>query len=153
MKRKAILIALLLMLSSHVAASCAWSLTDATGKPLSLDAYKGKWVLVNFWATWCPPCIAEISDLESLYKEGKLAVVGVAMSYKSKAEVLDFVKSKGVTYPVVLGSEEAAFQFGDLDSLPTSFLFSPDGRLAGKHEGPLSRQELISAMQEYHLPD
>lgn len=153
MKRKSFLIALLLMLSSHPMASYAWSLTDASGKPLSLAAYRGKWVLVNFWATWCPPCLAEIPDLESLYKEGKLAVVGVAMSYRNKAEVLDFIREKGISYPVALGSEETASQFGDLDSLPTSFLYSPDGKLAGEHEGPLSRQELISALHGSPLPN
>ena len=153
MKRAAFLIIALFMLASHAMASNAWSLTDASGKPIDLAAYKGKWVLVNFWATWCPPCLEEIPDLESLYKEGKLVVIGIAMNYKSPSEVLDFARKQGITYPVVLGNEDTASQFGDLDSLPTSFLYSPDGRLAGEHAGMLSKQNLLSALQGSPLPD
>lgn len=153
MKRTAFLIIALFMFASHAMASNAWSLTDASGKSLDLSAYKGKWVLVNFWATWCPPCLEEIPGLESLYKEGKLVVIGIAMNYKNASEVLDFAKKKGITYPVVLGNDDTASQFGDLDSLPTSFLYSPDGRLAGEHAGILSRQNLLSAMQGSPLPD
>ncbi len=153
MKRTAFLIIALFMLATHAMASNAWSLLEVSGKPLNLAAYKGKWVLVNFWATWCPPCLEEIPDLEALYKEGKLVVIGVAMNYKNASEVLDFARKKGITYPVVLGNEDTASQFGDLDSLPTSFLYSPDGKLAGEHAGMLSKQSLISALQGSPLPD
>jgi thiol-disulfide isomerase/thioredoxin len=153
MKRAAFLTIALFMFASHAMASNAWSLTDSSGNSLNLAAYKGKWVLVNFWATWCPPCLEEIPDLESLYKEGKLVVIGIAMSYKSASEVIDFAKKKGITYPLVLGNDDTASQFDDLDSLPTSFLYSPDGKLAGEHSGILSRQSILSAMQGSLLPD
>ena len=144
------LIAILFLLTSP---AYAWSVSDTSGKLHNLADYKGKWVLVNFWATWCPPCLAEIPDLESLYRQGKLAVVGVAMNYGSRGEVLDFARKKGMTYPIVLGGEDIASQFGDLDSLPTSFLYSPQGKLVARHEGALSREDLVSAMQGKPLAD
>lgn len=146
MKRLALTLIFALSMQAAVA-SDAWSLTDANGKTVSLSAYKGKWVLVNFWATWCPPCLAEIPDLESLYGDGKLSVVGIAVNYNTRQEVLDFAKKEGITYPVVLGNEDTASLFGGLDSLPTSFLYSPEGKLVGQHQGPLSRQDLVAAMR------
>ncbi len=124
-----------------------WSLADMSGKSVRLSDFRGKWVLVNFWATWCPPCLAEIPDLESLHREGRLTVIGVAMSYRRSSEVSDFVRKNGITYPVVLGDDDVAGQFGEPDSLPTSFLYSPDGQLVGRHEGPLSAKEILAAMQ------
>ena len=124
-----------------------WSLADMSGKSVRLSDFRGKWVLVNFWATWCPPCLAEIPDLESLYREGRLTVIGVAMSYRRSSEVSDFIGKNGITYPVVLGDDDVAGQFGEPDSLPTSFLYSPTGQFVGQHEGPLSAKEILDAMQ------
>jgi thiol-disulfide isomerase/thioredoxin len=136
----------LVLLAGNAAASGNWSLTDAAGKSVSLSDYRGKWVLVNFWATWCPPCIAEIPELEHMYRDGKIAVIGIAVSYKSGNEVLAFAKENGVTYPLVLGNEDVASLFGGFDGLPTSFLYSPQGTLVGQHDGPLSARDIIAAI-------
>ena len=131
----------------HCAAASAWTLDDGGGKALRLSDYRGKWVLVNFWASWCAPCLAEIPVLERLYASGRLEVVGVAVSYNSRAEVLDSAKQNAITYPVVLGNEDIAADFGGLDGLPSSFLYAPDGRLAWEHLGPLSEKALLAAMK------
>ncbi len=134
---------LLLCIAIPAMASENWSLTDTSGKQWNLSDFRGKWVLVNFWATWCPPCLAEIPDLSKMGKEGKkIAVIGIAVSYRSQEEVLDFMKKHAIPYPVVLGSEDIASSFGGIESLPTSFLYSPDGKLVGQHEGPLTQDEI-----------
>ena len=125
----------------------ASGLTDLSGKPVDLSNYRGKWVLINFWATWCPPCIEEIPVLEKLYEEKKLVVIGIAVSYQRPSEVTDFVKKNPIPYPVVMGDEGAVEAFGDIDTLPTSLIYSPDGRLAGRYQGPLSEKELLSFIQ------
>ena len=150
---KSLILCLALSVPSLAHAGGDWSLTDTSGKSVSLSDFRGKWVLVNFWATWCPPCLAEIPDLEALYKEGRLTVIGVAMSYRKAGEVLDFIGKNGITYPVILGDEDVAKQFGEPDSLPTSFLYSPTGRLVGQHEGPLSAKEIMAVMHDSPFPN
>lgn len=142
------MIFLLLLPFSSMAAD-NWSLTDTEGKVTRLSDYRGKWVIVNFWATWCPPCLAEIPGLNAMKREN-VAVIGIAVSYSSANEVLDFMKHHGISYPVILGNEDVASIFGGIDSLPTSFLYSPDGELVGRHEGPLTQAEiskLIASMK------
>ncbi|MHB1100714.1 MAG: TlpA family protein disulfide reductase [Burkholderiales bacterium] len=137
------LLVILLFLSVSAMAAEDWSLMDTEGKVIRLSDFKGKWVLVNFWATWCPPCLAEIPDLIGMRRKGTdVAVVGIAVSYRNPEEVLDFARKKGITYPIVLGNEDIASKFGGIDSLPTSFLYSPEGKLVGQHEGPLTQNEI-----------
>ncbi|HQT25644.1 MAG TPA: TlpA disulfide reductase family protein [Burkholderiales bacterium] len=131
----------LLFLPLSSSAADKWSLTDTDGKVLQLSDYKGKWVMVNFWATWCPPCQVEIPGLNAIKGE-KIAVIGVVVSYTSPEEVSNFMKLKQIGYPVILGNEDIAAIFGGIDSLPTSFLYSPEGKLVGKHEGPLTQTEI-----------
>ena len=135
----------LFCLAMPAIASEDWTLTDTAGKTMRLSDYRGQWVLVNFWATWCPPCLAEIPDFIGMRRSGeKIAVIGIAVSYRNKDEVLDFVKKHAIPYPIVLGSEDSASSFGGIDTLPASFLYSPDGKLVGQHEGPLTQEEILS---------
>ena len=145
------LLVILLSLPVPAMAADGWSLMDTEGKVIRLSDFKGKWVLVNFWATWCPPCLAELPDLAKM-KDEKIAVVGIAVSYRNPEEVLDFVRKKGIPYPIVLGNEDIASKFGGIDSLPTSFLYSPEGRLVGQHEGPLTQNEIRDFIHGTPLP-
>ncbi len=144
---KSLILCLALSVTSLAHAGSNWSLTDTSGKSVRLSDFRGKWVLVNFWATWCPPCLEELPALEKLYEEGKLVVIGIAVSYQRPGEVLDFLKKNPIPYPVVMGDDDVVEAFGDIDTLPTSFLYSPDGKLADRHEGALSEKELLSATQ------
>src|SRR4051794_36079864 len=97
-----------LMLFASTVAADDFNLLDLNGKPQILSAYKGKWVLVNFWATWCPPCLEEIPDLIALQESHKeMIVIGIAMDYKSKKAILDFADDNLMSYPLVLGDEKA----------------------------------------------
>jgi thiol-disulfide isomerase/thioredoxin len=126
-----------------------WSLKDKDGVHYRLSALKGKWVLVNFWASWCPPCLQEMPELAALHKQHKdLQVIGVAVMYRKKQEVLDVVRTQALPYPIVLGSEDIASEFGEVEGLPTSFLYSPSGELVGRHEGPLTQSEVEQAIAQ-----
>ena len=123
-----------------------FKVTDTTGKTHSLSGYKGKWVLVNYWATWCPPCLEEIPDLIALHetKKNNLVVIGVAMDYKSAKQVTDFAEGLLVTYPIVLGTPKIVSQIGPMQGLPTTYLFNPEGKMVAHQVGALTREAVES---------
>lgn len=124
-----------------------WSLKDTEGVKYKLADQKGKWVVVNFWAPWCPPCLAELPELNSLQQQHKdILVIGIAVQYKKRLEVTDMVKKLSVTYPIVLGDEDTAADFGGIEGLPTTFLYSPDGKLVSKEDGPVTQKGIEQAM-------
>ncbi|MEW5787357.1 MAG: TlpA disulfide reductase family protein [Pseudomonadota bacterium] len=133
---------LLLVLFLASLSAQAFTLTDSKGKTHSLAQYKGKWVLVNFWATWCPPCLEEIPDLVALHenKKNKLVVLGVAMDYQDPKQVVQFADQMMVTYPVILGDHKMAAQIGAIQGLPTTYLYNPEGRMVAYNVGALSRE-------------
>ncbi len=146
--RGALFAALMLaFLTGSLAWAGEWSLKDKEGVRYNLSGLHGKWVLVNFWAPWCPPCVQEIPDLVSLQCHKNLQLIGVAVMYKTRTEVTDMVKNMAIPYPVVLGNEDTAGDFGGISGLPTSFLYTPSGQLAGKHEGPLTKKEVELAIE------
>ncbi|MBT9590717.1 MAG: TlpA family protein disulfide reductase [Thiobacillus sp.] len=123
-----------------------FKVTDTNGKTHSLSGYKGKWVLVNYWATWCPPCLEEIPDLIALHETRKnnLVVIGIAMDYKSAKQVTDFADGLLVTYPIVLGTPKIVSQIGPMQGLPTTYLFNPEGKMVAHQVGALTREAVES---------
>jgi thiol-disulfide isomerase/thioredoxin len=114
--------------------------TTIDGRTLSLAALRGKVVLVNFWATWCPPCRAEIPDLVALqarYKD-QLLVIGVSQDSGAADQVAGFVSRYGINYPIVMSTPEIERLFPNVYALPTSFVLDRDGRVAQKHVGILN---------------
>ena len=149
-ERKGVLLALLLSLCAmQIAFADDWNLKDKDGTHYKLSEQKGKWVLVNFWAPWCPECLQEIAELNALQKQHKdILVIGVAVMYKNNQEVLDAARTKSISYPVVLGNEDIASDFGEMKGMPTSFLFSPSGKLVGHHDGALTRNDVEQAIAQ-----
>ena len=132
-------------MSNASGASSGFMLTDMAGKQHRLADYRGKWLLVNYWATWCPPCLEEIPDLVLMYDDHKnkdLAVIGVALQYKSRKEVADFVDDMLMSYPIVLGDKSVTSQIGPDEVLPTTFIYDPQGKLVKIRRGLISRKDI-----------
>lgn len=112
-------------------------LNDLDGNVVSTAQWRGKVVLLNFWATWCPPCREEIPILVELAKKYKdsLQIVGISVDDGSPNDVQDFAKAFHVNYPVVMWSHELIAEYGGVPALPTTFLINKDGRVVQKHEG------------------
>jgi thiol-disulfide isomerase/thioredoxin len=145
MWNKCVMLAAGLLLFSLNAAAYDFSMKDTRGHTIHLSDYRGKWVLVNFWATWCAPCREEIPDLISLYNAHKskdLVVIGVAMEYPNPKTVLDFVKESGMDYPIVLGDYKMAARIGEVRALPTSFLYDQKGEPVSYQPGPITRKDM-----------
>ncbi|MXS79961.1 MULTISPECIES: TlpA family protein disulfide reductase [Nitrosomonas] len=138
------LLTLILCLSVKGVEAYGFHFEDSAGKTHTLSDYKGKWVLVNFWATWCPPCLKEIPDLSRLSQErNDIVIIGIAMEYDNTKDVMQFVKKMAISYPIVLGDRAAAAQIGDdISMLPSTYLFDPDGKPAARKIGLITRAEI-----------
>ena len=139
------LAALLLALTASWA-QADFKMTDTNGKTHSLSGYKGKWVLVNYWATWCPPCLEEIPDLIAMHenKKNNIVVIGVAQDYRSAKQVTEFAEGLFVNYPIVLGTPQVVNQIGPVQGLPTTYLFNPEGKMVAQQVGAITREAVES---------
>src|SRR5262245_19161971 len=123
------------------AAVPALSMRDLDGRPLSSDEWRGKVVIVNFWATWCPPCRAEIPDLVALqgkYRD-RLLIIGVSQDEGSIELVKQFVAAHRMNYPVVMMTPEIDKAFPGIRALPTSFILDRESRVVQRHVGLLNQ--------------
>jgi thiol-disulfide isomerase/thioredoxin len=110
---------------------------DLDGKDLNLEMYKGKVILLNFWATWCGPCREEIPSLIQLqakYKD-RMQIIGMDVDDDDADAVREVVKSEGINYPVALTSVQIRIAYGGIGALPTVFVINPEGRVVQKHVG------------------
>ena len=128
-----------------------FALKDVNGQTVRLSDYRGKVVLLDFWATWCGPCRIEIPwfiDMQRKYKNKGLEVLGIAMDDEGWEVVKPFLADLGVNYRVMMGNDPTTQLYGDVEALPTTFLIDRDGRIAAIHIGLASRKDFEDGVEE-----
>jgi thiol-disulfide isomerase/thioredoxin len=121
-----------------------FALKDVNGRVVRLSAYRGKVVLINFWATWCPPCRAEMPDLVRLqreYAKQGLQIIGITYPPQTKTLVRRFARSLKVNYPIILGTRQIKARFSSEETLPLTVVIDRDGKVTDVISGILLRQE------------
>lgn len=139
-------IAGLLLLARSVLAGPDFTLLDMEGQTHKLSDYRGRWVVINYWATWCPPCREEIPELvlfHEKHKEHDAVVLGVNMEQVTTADLQAFVEQNFMTYPVLPGKPSME-TVGPVPGLPTTYLIDPNGRLAARQVGAVTAEGIES---------
>ena len=128
-----------------------WQLSDLAGQTVSSEQFKGKVVVVDFWATWCPPCVAEIPSyiaLQKKYAAQGLVIIGISMDRRGPAAVERFAAARGINYTIVMGNDASAEAFGGIEALPTTFLINRQGVIVHQKIGAGSPEEYEKLVQQ-----
>ncbi len=153
---RTLLLILALSISVPVSASGGklaeeFTLTDLEGRRHSLSDYRGKWVVVNYWATWCPPCLEEIPELiffHENHKESDAVVLGVDVEEIAPRRLLAFVDDQMISYPV-LPMVDGTPLVGAVPGLPTTYLIDPEGRVVARRVGGVTAEAIESVMAKF----
>lgn len=128
-----------------------FTLKSVDGKMIKLSDYKGKVIIIDFWATWCPPCRKGIPDLISIQNDYKKDVIIIGISLdgeKTLKDVPGFVKNYGINYPIVYGDEKVVAAYGGIDGIPTAFVVDKNGNVVDKHVGLVPIDTYINKIKE-----
>ena len=115
-----------------------FTLTSTDGKTIKLSDYRGKVVVLDFWATWCPPCKAEIPDFIKLYSQYKgdgFQMLGISVDQGGLSVVKPFMKAYGINYPIMLADDQVVSEFGGISAIPTTFVIDKQGRIRASFVG------------------
>lgn len=132
-----------------------WTATDLDGKKVTSADFTGKVVLVNFWATWCPPCRKEIPDfiaIQEEYRRRDFVILGISLDEGDDATITDFILSHHINYPILRPDAGTTTAFGGITGIPASFLIDAKGQIVLHHTGPLSAADLRSAIDSVLPP-
>ena len=129
----------------------AFTLDRLDGEPVSLSDWLGKPVVLDFWATWCPPCEFQVPELNALYEShreaGDVGVFGISIDEGEASEVKAWMTEKGVRYPVLLGDDGLAREYGAL-GFPTFVLIAPDGKIEWTHAGVIEHADIAERLKK-----
>ena len=146
------LLSLLLLAPFSFAGVADFSYLDMEGKRHTLTQYKGKWVVVNYWATWCPPCLEEMPELEIFHTNrfpDSAVVLGVNMEDISHEDIAAFVEEQFISFPILPAGENATPHLGPIPGLPTTFLVAPSGDVVARQVGGLTAKMLETFIENY----
>lgn len=128
-----------------------FSLFDVYGRKRNLSDFKGKVIILDFWATWCPPCRFEIPHFVELYEEYRekgLEIIGVSLDL-NKAKVEAFIEENGVNYPVLMGDRDVTELYGGIVSIPTTFILDRDGVMRKRYIGYRDKEVFESDIKQF----
>jgi len=129
-----------------------WQLKDVDGQPVNFSRFKGKVVVLDFWATWCGPCRSEIpgyGKLQEKYKDKGLVIIGVSLDQEGPAVVKKFIGDFHMTYQVVMGDAAVVGAFGGVDGIPTTFIIDRTGKIRDKKVGAMETAEYEKVLLPY----
>ena len=143
---------LLLLVLPQAAAAVDMPLTAVNGSKVNLNQYQGSWLVVNYWATWCPPCIAEMPELQSFHDEhvdkGAM-VIGINAENISKQQLMTFLDDYFITYPNFVAGPTQQSELGLIPGLPTTFMVSPKGEVVARQVGPVTREMIEQFIENW----
>ena len=147
---------LILLLSSQplLATPVDLELTDLQGQQFKISDHRGKWVVLNYWATWCPPCLEEIPELvlfHESHKDNDAVVIGIDMEVLQAGVLEQFVDDNFITYPIIPLVKQMD-SFDSVDNYPTTYLIDPDGSVVVKHVGSVTAAAIEQFIESY-VPD
>ncbi len=146
MNKRYIVITLLLILLAGCSAKP--DAVDSQGKPLYLKDYQGKWLVVNYWAEWCKPCITELPELNALYTQynKQVMVIGVSFDGLANTEMQRVAQKLTIHFPMTNSFPIQQFGVQHVEALPITFLISPQGKLVNTLHGPQTQESLVKEM-------
>lgn len=148
--KKSLFIFLLLSLTCLLVACGEPDAMDSNNNPIKFKDYRGKWIVLNYWASWCGPCYKEIPELNQLYEKNKdkLVVLGVNYDQMSAEKMRHFAKKNHVTYPLLTSNPGQHFAIDSISLLPATFLISPQGKLEKSLYGPQTAKKLAAMIED-----
>ena len=124
-----------------------FTLTSTSGKKINLSDYKGKIVILDFWATWCGPCRRGVPDLVDIQKEfkNKVVVIGISLDdQRTMNNISPFMKQYGINYPIVYGTNKVVMDYGNIQAIPTSFVIDKDGYIVDQNIGLVPKAKFVN---------